>query len=332
MKLFIADFRVNDQIDTSLMVAEKRLVPFRDQAKGRYLALVLVDRTGQIEGRAWENAEALAAGYEVGDLLRVTGVVEEYRECRQVRLTALERLGESDFDLADFLAVSPRDRQAMAARLDQLVASVRHPGLKALLSAFFTDPQFRRAFEEAPAAKRIHHNYLGGLLEHTLEVAELVTTVTRFAPEAAGGLDRDLILTGALLHDVGKVREYRYRPLIDLTDEGKLLGHPVLGCAMVRERAAGLEPGALAPEVVLQLEHLLLTHHGELEWGAPVLPQTVEAAVLHYADLLSGRVKQYQQVAAGGNGGSGGSGVAGQATAWSPYDNLLGRRLYLGGR
>ncbi|MDI6871935.1 MAG: HD domain-containing protein [Bacillota bacterium] len=329
MKVFISNFRVNEPVDTALMVAEKRLVPFRDQAKGRYLALVLVDRTGQIEGRAWENAEELANGCEVGDVIQVTGVVEEYREVRQLRLTSLRRLTESEIDLGEFLAVTPRDRQAMEERLDALIASVRHPGLRALLTAFFGDPQFRRAYSEAPAAKRVHHNYLGGLLEHSLEVAELVEAVARFAPEAEGGLNRDLALTGALLHDIGKVREYRYRPLIDLTDEGKLLGHTVLGCAMVRERAAALGPEVVAPEVVLELEHLLLTHHGELEWGAPVLPQTVEAAALHYADLLSGRVKQYQQVAAGASPGEGGGRIAG---LWSPYDGVLGRSLYLGQR
>lgn len=331
MKTFIADLQVNSPVDTILMVAEKRLVPFRDPAKGRYLALVLVDRTGQIEGRAWESADELAEGCGPGDVVRVTGVVEEYRENRQLRLTSLRRLAETEFDLADYLAVTPKDRQVMANRLDELVASIREPHLARLLGLFFNDPEFRRAFLEAPAAKRIHHNYLGGLLEHSLEVAELVETVATFAPQ----LHRDLALTGALLHDIGKLREYQYRPLIDLTDEGKLFGHTVLGCELLRERLARVE--GLPRELAIGLEHILLTHHGELEWGAPVLPQTLEAAAVHYADLLSGRVKQYQQVASGGQGGQAGqTGQGGQdgggRAAWSAYDSLLGRSLYLGGK
>lgn len=324
MKTYIADFRLNEPVETALMVAEKRLVPFRDQAKGRYLAVVLVDRTGQIEGRAWENADALAAGLEPGDVVRVTGVVEEYRENRQLRVTALERLAEGQADLSDFLPVSPRDRREMAARLDALVASVREPHLAGLLRSFFGDPAFRQAYCEAPAAKRVHHNYLGGLLEHSLEVAELVETVAGFCP----GFQRDLAVAGALLHDLGKVREYRLRPLIDLTDEGKLLGHTTLGWEMVRQRLA--QDADFPPELAVHLEHLILAHHGELEWGAPIQPQTVEAAALHYADLLSGRVKQYQQVAAAA--GAAGAGPADGPAGWSPYDNLLGRSLYLGGR
>lgn len=327
MKLCVADFRVNETVETALMVAGKRLVPFRDQSKGRYLALVLLDRTGQIEGRAWESAEELAGGCDVGDVVQVSGVVEEYRENRQLRLTSLRRLNEGDFDLTDFLAVSPKDRTLMAERLDALRASVRNPHLAQLLALFFDDPEFRRAYLEAPAAKRIHHNYLGGLLEHSLEVAELVETVAAFTP----GFDRDLALTGALLHDIGKIQEYQCRPLIDLTDEGKLLGHTVIGCEMLRDRLRRVE--GMPRRLAVQLEHLLLAHHGELQWGAPVLPQTLEAAALHYADLLSGRVKQYQQVAAAGapGGAEDGAGAAGLGS-WSPYDSLLGRSLYLGGR
>jgi 3'-5' exoribonuclease len=332
MKVYLADLRLGEPVETALMVVEKRLVPFRDQAKGHYLVVALVDRTGQIEGRAWDNAAELAKACEPGDVVWVTGVVEEYRENRQLRVGSLRRLEAAEVELADFLAVTPRDRRAMEQRLDDLVASVQDPQLSSLLTAFFGDPEFRYAFCEAPAAKRIHHNYLGGLLEHSLEVAEVVETAARFAPEVKGGLNRDLALAGALLHDIGKLREYRYRPFIDLTDEGKLVGHTVLGVQMLRERLAGLGSEAEGG-LVLELEHLILTHHGELEWGAPILPHTVEAAAVHYADLLSGRVKQYQQVAAGGGGAAGATGAnASEEPAWSPYDNLLGRSLYLGGR
>ncbi|MGE5508503.1 MAG: 3'-5' exoribonuclease YhaM family protein [Chitinophagales bacterium] len=319
MRLYIADFRPGETVEVPLMVADKRLVPFRDQAKGRYLAVVLVDRTGQIEGRAWENAERLAGEFEVGDVLRVAGTVEEYREARQLRLTALRRLAEGEFELADFLPVSARDRREMEGRLDELLASVRHEGCRAALDAFFGDPEFRRLYCEAPAAKRIHHNYLGGLLEHSLEVAELVETIAGFTP----ALRRDLALTGALLHDIGKIREYCYRPLIDLTDQGKLLGHTVLGWELLRERLAAV--AGRYPELAVELGHLILSHHGELEWGAPVLPQTLEAAAVHYADLLSGRVQQYEQVALTGES-------AAPEAVWSPYDGLLGRSLYLGRR
>jgi 3'-5' exoribonuclease len=202
----------------------------------------------------------------------------------------------------------------MARHLDEVVTSVRQPHLAKLLGSFFGDAEFKRLYLEAPAAKRVHHAYLGGLAEHSLEVAELVLTIARFSQN----MDRDLAVTAALLHDLGKIKEYSYRRVIDLTDDGRLVGHTVLGYHMLLSRIGELQ--GFPQDLAQRLLHAILAHHGQMEWGAPVVPQTVEAAAVHHADLLSSRIKQFDQLAAGSE----------EANArWSAYDSSLGRSVLL---
>lgn len=313
MKVFVKDLKVNDTVETVFLLYAKQLRAFRDQAKGKYLCLTLGDRTGQIEARIWDSAEALGAAVKVEDFVRVKGTVEEFGESRQLRVDTLSVVDDAGVQLADFLPNAAKSADDLARNLDEVVGSVRQPHLARLLASFFSEPEFRRLYLEAPAAKRIHHAYLGGLAEHSLEVAALVLTVARFTPN----LDRDLAVTAALLHDLGKLKEYSYRRVIDLTDDGKLVGHTVLGYYMLLNRIAGLD--GFPDELAQRLLHAILAHHGQMEWGAPVLPQTVEAAAVHHADLLSGRVKQYDQLAASGEDGE----------RWSSYDSLLGRSILL---
>jgi 3'-5' exoribonuclease len=203
----------------------------------------------------------------------------------------------------------------MFAELEGFVASVAVPHLKALLAAFFADAEVVGAFKRAPAAKGFHHVYIGGLLEHTLSVVRLLDVASRHYE----GVDRDLLLAGGILHDIGKIREYRYEGLIDYSDEGRLIGHIVIGVEMLDEKIATLE--AFPPETAMALRHILLSHHGEMEFGSPKRPKTLEAMIVHQLDDLDAKVNAIQGFVAD---------APDDASAWTPFHRLFGRFLYKG--
>jgi len=254
-----------------------------------YLRLTLADRTGEIEGFLWEDAEVFASRFESGDLVVVAARVHIRNEAPQLRIESIDRVSDRDLEGVDRREFLPGLDLAVCNQLwEELVGilgGVANAELSRLLREFLDDPKFRAIFLDAPAAKSFHHAYLGGLLEHTVGVLRLA--------QALGGvyqdrLNPDLLLAGAFLHDVGKVRELSRRPGFDYTDEGALLGHIVAGTHMLREAASRVQ--GFPPALLLQLEHLLLSHHGEKEWGAPVQPQTLEAIALHYLDNLDAKL------------------------------------------
>lgn len=312
-KTFVSDLKVGVPVDSHYMVAKKQLLPFRDPSRGHYLSLTLADRTGRVEAKLWDRATEIDALVEVENIARVTGTVEEYRGGLQLSISEIVVVPDDSVDLGDFVPTSPKDIEVMKRELARAVEGIGDRTLRVFLGDWLAEPDFNRGFVTAPAAKHIHHAYLGGLLEHSLEVHRLCLAVAEMYPRA----DRDLLAVASILHDVGKVEEYRYRRSIDLTDHGRLLGHTVIGWEMVRERAK-LQPG-LSENTLLHLGHLILTHHGEMEFGAPVLPQTIEATILHHGDLLSGRVKQCDQILDGQGEGD-----------WTEWDRMLGRSLYRG--
>lgn len=254
-----------------------------------YLRLTLTDRTGSIEGFVWDQADRYAAGFEVGDLVEVTGRVQVRNEIPQLRVDRVARLSDREagaLDKGDFLpGLDAEARRRCWSEVEEILEGVSHPDLRRLLREFLDDREFRAAFEEAPAARGFHHAYLGGLVEHTRDVLRLARAVAGVCP---GRVDPDLLLAGAFFHDVGKVREISRRPGFGYTDEGALVGHLVVGAQMLRERA-GRIPGFPEP-LLLHLEHLVLSHHGEKQWGAPVEPQTLEAIALHYLDNLDAKL------------------------------------------
>lgn len=312
-KTFVSDLKAGLPVDSHYLVARKQLLPFRDPSRGQYLSLTLADRTGRVEAKLWDRAGEVDALVEVENIVRVAGTVEEYRGSLQLSISDIAVVPDDSVDLGDIVPTAPKDMEVMKRELARAVEGTGDRMLRAFLSDWFADPDFYRAFVTAPAAKHIHHAYLGGLLEHSLEVHRLCLAVAEMYPR----VDRDLLAVASILHDVGKVEEYRYRRSIDLTDHGRLLGHTVIGWEMIRERAR-LQEG-LSENTILHLGHLVLTHHGEMEFGAPVLPQTIEATILHHCDLLSGRVKQYDQILDGQGEGD-----------WTEWDRMLGRSLYRG--
>lgn len=310
-KVFISDMHDRDRVKTRLLVQQKQ-VPLNKNGKP-YLALVLMDRSGTIEGRVWENVTRLADSFDSGDFLDIEATVVEFNNRLQLKISNLQRVDPDGIDPQDFLPSSLRDRAEMLARVTDLLDSIEDQQLRRFVRGLLADDDFTKRFSRAPAAKSIHHAYLGGLLEHTLAVMELCVQVAAAYP----GLDRDLLLAGAFLHDVGKISELSSAVGFDYTDEGRLVGHLVLGVEMLRDWAR--QQPALPAETVIKLEHMILAHHGSFEFGSPRRPKTQEALVLHYLDELDAKLQAFRQVARRETN-----------KRWSTYQRLFDRYLLLG--
>jgi 3'-5' exoribonuclease len=286
--IYVADITADSQVASEFFVLRKSLMRARNGAA--YLSLTLSDRTGQIEARLWEEAEKLSALFAEGDFVRVRARGESYRDAVQLNVAAIERVEAAALNLADFLPSSERDPQEMLRELKALCRKIGDPHLLALVLAFFADRPLMEVFAKAPAAKNMHHAYIGGLVEHTLSVARLSLAAAAHYPE----IDGDLLLAAALLHDLGKVRELSCAPGFDYTPEGRLIGHLLLGVEMLEEKLARL-PG-FPPEVATALKHLIISHHGEYEFGSPKRPKTAEAFVLHALDDLDAKMAAVRQL------------------------------------
>jgi len=279
---FVDQIQERDWVDAPFLVRSK-IMGMAKNGKP-YLTLKLMDRTGEVEGRIWDNVDQVAAGFERDDFVRVAAKASVYMGKMQLVIQELDRLDAVHIDLADFLPVSSRDGVEMLAELRQLVAGLSDPHLRGLMQAFLDDDEFLRHYCQAPAAKAMHHAYLGGLLEHSLAVAALAQDISCRYPD----LNRDLLVVGALLHDVGKVAELRYERSFEYTDAGKLLGHIMLGVEMVDAKLRTLAdfPAGLA----MLVKHLLLSHHGQYEYGSPKRPKTLEAVILNFIDDLDSKI------------------------------------------
>lgn len=313
-KQLVADLQPNQDVSSWFAVTERSLQPFKSRA-GSFLSLALSDRTGTIAARAWDEAERLAEICQPKAVVHVEGRVEEYRGKLQLIVQNVSPCREGEYDRAELLECTKKDRGELLGRLLEFVAEVQNPHLRALLESFFGDADLLNAFAEAPGAKSLHHSHVGGLLDHTVSVATILCTLHDLHPE----LDRDLMIAGALLHDVGKLGELRVDTAIDYTDLGRLVGHIVLTDRWVRERLSQLPD--FPAELDNKLNHLLLSHHGQKEYGAPIVPMTAEACALHYADNLDAHVQYFVQAIEQG-GASGNS--------WTEYQRLFDRYLYIG--
>lgn len=299
-----------------LLVHDKRLQTAR--TGNAYLALTVGDRSGRLAARVWDEAEAYGRRFQAGDFIFVDGVIDAFRGRPQLRVSHLEQVSDSAVRTEDFLPASDFDSEEMLDQLRQLVrVEVSAEPIRHLLLEILSDSEVVEALARSPAAKGNHHAYLAGLLEHSLSMTRLAVSVAdHYAVQYPGLLDRDLLIAGAILHDIGKIWELTARRQIDYTDAGRLVGHIVLGVELITRVLARLE--IRDAELSLRLKHMVLSHHGELEYGAVVKPQTPEAQVLHYLDQIDARLNMF-------------AGAIDEADGpWSAYQRPLGRQVYAG--
>ncbi|MBI2360975.1 MAG: HD domain-containing protein [Deltaproteobacteria bacterium] len=286
--LFVADIRDNQPVDSVFLVAAKNHGVTK--SGNGYLTLRLLDRSGEIEARVWERAEQVGRAFDKNDFVRVRGQATQYQGKVQIRVQEIARIDEREVATEDFLPRSQADPEEMAEELKTILRGMKDPHLRALAEAFFSDQTFMELFKRAPAGKTIHHSYLGGLLEHTLSLLKLILKVV----ENYRGIDVDLLLTGGFLHDSGKIYEFSYDRAVAYTDRGQLLGHLIMEIEMVDEKIKSIAD--FPEELAMLLKHMIVSHHGALEFGSPKLPQTVEAVMLHYLDDLDGKIQSIQSL------------------------------------
>ncbi|MBI5562954.1 MAG: HD domain-containing protein [Deltaproteobacteria bacterium] len=310
----IKDIKGKDHVAGSYLVTKKEVGVSKSGKP--YLNLRIMDSTGELEARVWDGAEDVAKGFHKNDVVSIKGYAVAYMGGIQVNVSNIAALPESAYSVRDFLPSSKRQPADMLAELDSVIASIKDRHLKALLLAVFGDDEMRHLFSTAPAAKSMHHPYLGGLLEHVLSICGLADKV---AAHYGPPVNRDLLLAGAMLHDIGKVYELSYRRSFDYTDEGRLLGHITIGVELVDKKMEGIAdfPRVLA----VLLKHMLLSHHGQLEFGSPKRPKTMEAIILSYLDDLDAKAAAVKTLMEGGRD---------DGTNWTPYQKIFERYIYKG--
>lgn len=299
---FIENLREGDVINDFFAVKMKN--PPRPYKKGTWFDFVAVDKTGEIGVKFWggdnkERVKRLYDSFKVGDVLQIrAGYVEIYEERPQISINestgGLRRCSLSEYDVRDFIPALEEDQiKEYFEQIKKDIKTVEDAQLKDLLTLFFDELGFVKDFTHSPSAMTHHHNYVGGNLEHTLGVVRLCNNICEMYP----GMNRDLLITGAILHDIGKLKEYKVTAAIDKTEEGNFIGHIVIGDRWIREKIAELKKNGKDFDQDLEnhLCHLILSHHGKYEWGSPRMPKTVEACVLHQADLMDSQVKNYIQ-------------------------------------
>jgi 3'-5' exoribonuclease len=306
---YVTDLLSEQNITSFFLVHEKEL---RNTREGRaYLRLELGDRSGTIEARMWDQFENVAKDINRDDFVKVQARVELYRNRPQLALIQLRLAKPEEIDLADYLPHTTADVEKMFGELRGYAESISNPWLKQLVLSLIADPETARCYKRAPAAKVMHHAYLGGLLEHVISICGMSRRVATHYPE----LDVDLLLTAAILHDVGKLEELCYERAIGYTTPGQLLGHIVMELETVT-RAIDKIPGFPAPLKTV-VQHVLISHHGQYEFGSPKLPMIREAMVFHYLDDLDSKLAAVRVALATPSGDD----------EWSGYSSALGRKF-----
>jgi 3'-5' exoribonuclease len=273
----------NPIVTGSFLVHSKEI---RQKKNGdEYLSLTLGDRTGELDAKMWDNISEARDRFERDDFVKVKGLVQIFHNRPQLTIHNIRRMDDSEIDYADYFPCSRRDPEEMWAELRGMVAGMTNPHLKALLEAMLDDEDIAARYRRAPAAKQIHHAFLGGLLEHVLSVSALAKLAAAHYPH----VDADLLLTGVALHDIGKIYELNYERGFSYSGAGQLLGHISIAMRMVADKLRGLPE--FPDKLRTLVEHMILSHHGRLEFGSPKLPQFPEALLLHYLDDLDSKME-----------------------------------------
>ncbi len=286
---FIKDLKTGDRIADIYMCKHKQSATTKNGKE--YYSVTLQDKTGTVDAKIWEPGGAGIDEFDDTDCIDVFGEVTSFNGALQVNIKRARKCREGEFDLANYLPVSSKDNDQMYKELLGIIDTIENPYLKKLLEEFFVkDKAFIELFRKSSAAKTVHHGFIGGLLEHTLSVTKLCNYMAGAYPM----LKRDLLLTAAICHDIGKTKELSLFPVNDYTDEGQFLGHIVMGCEMVGEKARLIEG---FPELLKQeLQHCILAHHGEFEYGSPKKPAIMEAVALNLADNTDAKMETFTEI------------------------------------
>jgi 3'-5' exoribonuclease len=311
----ISSLAPGQEVESVYLVQEATLRVARNG--GRYIQAVIADRTGRLPARQWDATEKDYEAYRATGYVRVRARVETYQDRPQLVVQAVQAQDAKEVAAAEFLPVSRRDPAEMRAELDAVVAGLQDPDYRRLAEALFAPGELRTAFERSPAASSIHHAWLGGLMEHVLSACRTAQSVAEQRPF----LNRDLLMTGVLLHDLGKTQELSSEAGFGYTDAGRLLGHVALGAILADRAIAGLPD--FPPKKRDLILHLILSHHGTREFGSPVTPCTAEAVALHHLECLDAKVAGIQSVIEWEqeNGNTG---------AWSDFARVVDGRIFLG--
>jgi len=300
----------NSIITTSFVVVSKQVKPKKTGEP--YLALTLGDRTGQIEAKMWDNVEDAMGIFEQDDFLKIKGLINRYNQRFQLTIHKLRKMEDAEVDFGDYLPKGTKDIDELWRTLGEFVASVQDPHLRPLLDAFLADPVIAHAYRNAPAAKTLHHAYIGGLLDHVVSLMRSCDLVCRNYPQ----VNRDLVIAGAFFHDIGKIHELTYARSFTYSTRGQLLGHMIIELEMLQQKLAFLPD---FPEgLKTLLEHLIISHHGHYEFGSPKLPMFLEALLLHYMDDLDSKMESMRAHL---------ERDAESSNPWAGYNPSLGRNL-----
>jgi len=312
---FVSELVPGNKVNSKFLVHRKEI---RERRDGQlYLSFKLGDRTGLIGAVMWDGIGPVKDAVKQDDFVEIVGMVGTFNEKIQITLTKVRKCPEDSADFSDFLPKTERDPHAMFEELKGLLDGISDRFIKKLIGLFVDDPEFCRKFVSAPAAVEVHHAFLGGLVEHTLSVVGALDKLSMVYPNA----DKDLLLAGGFLHDIGKVTEYEYTRRIDFSDKGRLIGHLVIGYEMVNAKIDEIDD--FPDELRLKIGHMILSHHGEYEWRSPVLPMFLEACILHFVDNMDTKIKMFHEAA---------DRQKEISAHWSDFHKYLGRQIYLGER
>ena len=307
---YVRELKPNQVITTTFLVHIKDV---RQKKSGEpYLSLLLGDRTGELDAKMWDNVAEVMDTFDRDDFVKVKGLLQVFHNRPQLTIHKMSRVLDSDVDFGDYFPVSERDPMEMFGQLRGIVAGIENVHLRALLEAFLDDEPLACMYRTAPAAKHVHHAWLGGLIEHVLSVCHLC----RMVAAHYGYLDLDLLLAGAILHDVGKVAELTYERTFGYSAEGQLLGHIVIGLRFLHEKLQRFPD--FPPKLRVLLEHMIVSHHGELEFGSPKVPLFPEALLLHQIDNLDSKMECMHKLVASDRHVEG---------VWTGYSSSLDRAV-----
>lgn len=317
---FINQFTHQEPIDQIFLAQQKQLRPNRNG--NTYLQVELSDRSGMISGRMWNAGEGEYRGFNDGDFVRVEGLAQLFQGQMQLIIHNICKARMDEVNEADFMPLSPAQIDGLVARLGEILRGIKNPHLRALADCFLMDEPFMAKFCRAPAGVKNHHAYVGGLLEHVVNLMEVILCILGRYPE----LDPDLMIIGALVHDMGKIDELAYDKGFSYTDEGQLIGHLVMAVSTIERKAAEVQKltgESIPEELVLRIKHMIVSHHGEYEYGSPKLPMTLEAIALHQLDNLDAKLHNFGQLMREDPN---------VESHWTAYQASLGRKLFKGAR